>query len=241
MKIDQVKKMWRGGLIVSCQAAKGEPMHGLAHIGAFARAAETGGAAGVRIDAPENVRAVRAITKLPIVASYKIHTPGSEVYVTPTFEAAREVARAGADVIGMDATRRERPGKEELAGIIERIHEELGAGVMADVSTLEEAVEAQYAGADFVTTALAGFTAHTKGIRWFDFDLLAAMVRDLDAPVVAEGRIETPEQAGKAIEAGAFAVVVGTAITRPEKITERFVTAMRGSEMHHAKDAKRRK
>ena len=225
--LSSVREQWKGELIVSCQAAPGEPLYG--HVDALARAAQAGGAAGIRADGPENIRAIRAVTALPVVASYKTREKGSDVYVTPTFESAREIVAAGADVVGMDATGRHRPGGEEAAMMMKRVHEELGAGVMADVSTVEEAAAAEEAGADFVTTALAGFTSCTEHIRCFDFTLLEAMVERLTVPVVAEGWIATPEEAAAALSAGAFAIVVGSAITRPEKITERFVRAIRGA------------
>lgn len=226
--IERIKERWRGQLIVSCQAAEGEPLHGPIHMAALARAAGMGGAAGVRADGPQDVEAIRQVTDLPIVASFKMSVPGSEVRVTPTFDAARQVVAAGADVVGMDATARARPGDDDAAALIRRIQRELGAGVMADASTLEEAIAAAEAGADFVTTALAGYTAYTSHVTSFSFELLDAMVERLDAPVVAEGWVQTPDEAAEAIARGAFAVVVGTAITRPQRITERFAQALKG-------------
>lgn len=217
----------RGGLIVSCQALPDEPLHGSEIMARMAQAAQAGGAVGIRANSPQDIRAIRAAVPLPIIGLYK--TDNREgVYITPTFEHARQIAEAGADVIALDATPRPRMNGELLADLIARIHSELGVGVMADVSTLEEARIAQALGADMTGPTLAGYTPYTH--KTADPNaLLRQMVAELSLPVIAEGGFDTPEKARRALEAGAHAVVVGSAITRPQWITARFVAGLRTS------------
>lgn len=217
----------KGQLVVSCQALEEEPLHGSAHMAAMARAAEAGGAAGIRANGPADIAAIRAATPLPIIGLYKRVVPGYEVYITPTFEAAAEVAAAGAEMIAIDGTTRLRPGPDDLRSLIRRIHQELGLPVMADCATVEEAVEAAAAGADVVATTMAGYTEQTRHQTQFSPELVAAFCQAVSVPVIAEGRIWTPEEGRQALEAGAHAVVVGSAITRPQEITRRYVNAMK--------------
>ena len=191
----------RGGLIVSCQALAGEPLHG-----------------------PEDIRAIRAAVPLPLIGLYKDGTAG--VYITPTLEHARAVAIAGADIVALDGTQRPRPNGETLESIVSAIHAELGNLVLADVSTREEGVAAQAAGADLVSTTLSGYTPYSPQLDGPDLALVQALARELSVPVIAEGRIRTPAEARAALEAGAFAVVVGGAITRPQWITAQFVAGL---------------
>lgn len=211
-----------GRLLVSCQAREGEPLCGPHFMAAMAQSAELGGAAGIRVDGPDNIRAIRKATNLPIVGSYKILSPETEVRVTPTFAAAKAVREAGADIVGIDATFRPRGEGGEAGELIGRIKNELGLLVMADVAVLKEGYTAAEAGADFVTTALAGYTSYSPNLPGPDFKLLTSLVGEVDIPIVAEGRVGTPEEARRSLELGAFAVIVGSAITRPEDITRRF-------------------
>ncbi len=215
----------RGRLVVSCQALPGSPLRRPAIIAALAQCAERGGAAGVRVDGPDDVAAVRRAVGVPIIGIYK--TPGaSPVYITPTFESAQAVARAGADIVAVQATRERDEHGMPLVALIARIHAECGVPVMADVSTVEEGLAAAAAGADLVATTMAGYTPHSRKIPGPDLELVRDLARRGPVPVVAEGRIHTPEDAAAALRAGAWAVVVGRAITMPEAITERFVRAL---------------
>lgn len=226
MTNDTVARL-KGGLIVSCQAAEDTPLHGPAFMAAMAKAAELGGAVGIRANGPDDIRAIRQAVNLPIIGIYKIRMPGYEPYITPTIKAAKEVAAAGADIIAMDATLRPHPGdlsSAELLVLIKR----LGVPVMADISTFEEGVAAAEAGADIVSTTMSGYTPYSTQSDEPDFELVERLASSLSVPVIAEGRIWTPEQARKAIDLGAYAVVVGTAITRPWIVTERFARALRG-------------
>jgi N-acylglucosamine-6-phosphate 2-epimerase len=203
----------RQGLIVSCQAPVDSPLHNPIVIAAMAEAAVIGGAVGVRIDTPDHVKAVRSRVTAPIIGLWKQQLPGYDVYITPQFEHARAIASAGADIIAIDATLRERPGGETVATLIDQIHEQLQKPVMADVDTIDAAIAAANAGADLVGTTLYGYTAQTQQLSPPGFDLLAQMVQQLQVPVICEGGIASPEMAKEALNLGAYAVVVGTAIT----------------------------
>ncbi len=215
----------RGRLIVSCQAPPDSPLHHPAMIAALAQCAERGGAGGVRIDGPDDVAAVRRAVSVPIIGLYKI-PHSSPVYITPTFEMARDIARAGADIVAVQATREREDTGTPLADLVGRIHAECGIPVMADVSTRDEGLAAATAGADLVATTMAGYTPHSRHMPGPDLDLVHDLVNRCPVPVVAEGRITTPEEAAAALRAGAWAVVVGRAITMPDAITARFVRAL---------------
>jgi N-acylglucosamine-6-phosphate 2-epimerase len=215
----------RGGLVVSCQALPDEPLHGAAIMARMAIAAEQGGAVGIRANGPEDIAAIRAAVTLPIIGIYKDGDTG--VYITPSWQHAQAVAEAGADIIALDATQRPRPDGEQLAALIDAIHTRLHKPVMADVSTLEEGLAAEALGADLLSTTLSGYTAYSRQHAAPDFDLVRSLVARARGPVIAEGRIHTPEEARRALDAGAFAVVVGAAITRPQTITHWFVAALR--------------
>ncbi|MBD1917496.1 MULTISPECIES: N-acetylmannosamine-6-phosphate 2-epimerase [Cyanophyceae] len=216
----------RGGLIVSCQAPIDSPLHNATAIAAMAEAALNRGAVGVRIDTPSHIQATRARCTYPIIGLWKQVIAPSEVYITPQFHHAEAVAQAGSDIIAVDATQRLRPGDETLGQIIRQIHERLGRAVMADVDTLDNALKAVDAGADCVGTTLFGYTAETQTETPPGFDLLKAMVAQCPVPVICEGGIATPAQAKQALDLGAYAVVVGTAITGIDYLVQRYVSAL---------------
>jgi N-acylglucosamine-6-phosphate 2-epimerase len=202
------------GLIVSCQAPIDSPLHDPLVIAAMAQASVNQGAVGVRIDTPAHVAAVRRqCPTTPIIGLWKQQLPGFDVYITPQFHHAEAIASAGADIIAIDATLRERPGGETVETIIARIHDELGKRVMADVDTIESAIASRKAGADIVGTTLYGYTAQTQHLSPPGLDLLSQIVEQLDVPVICEGGIASPQMAQEALKRGAYAVVVGTAIT----------------------------
>lgn len=225
-KIQNLKSAIRNGLIVSCQAPADSPLCRPEIIAALAETAEQNGAIGVRIDSPTHIRAVRQVVKVPVLGIYKVEFGGSEVYITPTFQSAKEVAAAGADVIAIDATLRRRPNDESLAELVRRIKEELNLPVMADVSTLEEGLNAvDAAGADFVGTTLSGYTNSTKHLTKPDFELVEKLARRLDVPVICEGRLHSGDDVRRAFDCGAFAVVIGGAITGIDQLVRQFVSA----------------
>jgi N-acylglucosamine-6-phosphate 2-epimerase len=216
----------RSGLIVSCQAYVGEPTFGASMMVAFARSAAQGGAVGIRANSPADITAIRAVVDLPVIGLYKIDLPGFAVRITPTLEAAKEVAKAGAHIIAVDATQRPHPDGLPVDEWIRMVKHAVNLPLLADVATYTEGLAAQAAGAEAVSTTLSGYTAQGPTVDEPDFDLLARLVGGLRIPVFAEGRIGTPQQAERALELGAFAVVVGSAITRPWWITEQFVKSM---------------
>ncbi len=219
----------RGGLIVSCQALPDEPMFGSDIMARLAIAARAGGAVGIRANTPPDVAAIRAaVPELPLIGLWKVVVSGFEdVYITPRVEDAVAVANAGADIIAVDATNRLHPGNKTAADLIQAVKKTTSKLVMADVSTFEEGVAAENAGADVVSTTLSGYTPYSPRQDEPDLALVAALASRLRVPLVAEGRIATPEQARAALDAGAFAVVVGGAITRPQQIAARFAQALR--------------
>jgi len=225
--VQSVIEQIRGGLIVSCQAEEGNPFFEPSLMGKLAKAAELGGAMGIRAKWPD-IPAIRAACDLPILGIDKVYIEGYEVYITPRFEDAERIAEAGAAIIALDCTPRPRPGGETAEAIIRRIKAELKLPVMADISTLAEAIAAEKAGADIVATTLSGYTRYSKRGEGPDWALLEAIIRAVEVPVIAEGGIWTPAEARCALDMGAWAVVVGTAITRPTDMTKRFVRVMAG-------------
>ncbi len=224
MNADSFLAAVKGKLIVSCQALEDEPLHGAEVMAKMALAAKIGGAAAIRANGPADVRAIKQMVDLPVIGLYKQGDSG--VYITPTFAAAAEIAEAGADIIALDCTDRPRPDGLPIDELIDRIHRELKRPTFADVSTLNEAQAAAAAGALMAAPTLSGYTEDSPAQEGPDFDLLARMVEALPAPVIAEGRIHSPAQARRALELGAWAVVVGSAITRPRTITARFVRGL---------------
>ncbi len=216
-----------GALVVSCQAREDNPLHGPAFMAAMARAAEQGGAGAIRANGPSDIAAIRAAVDLPVVGILKRFADGVPVYITPSFADAEAVAKAGADIVAVDATARDRGG-ETLAGLIGAIRGRLGLPVFADVATLEEGLAAEAMGATYVATTLAGYTGSAPVARDAgpDFALLEALVAACRVPVVAEGRFDTPDLAARALALGAHAVVVGTMITNPREISRRFAAAL---------------
>jgi putative N-acetylmannosamine-6-phosphate epimerase len=216
------------GLIVSCQAYEGEPLFGAHIMAAMAKAAEEGGAAAIRANSPADIAAIRKVTALPIIGLYKIHSDVSEVYITPHRASAEAIARAGCDVIAVDATPRPRQNGETLHDLIPFIRNTLGKPVMADCSCLEDAQLAASHGADYLGTTMAGYTAHGRPMTAGpDLDFVQQLVVQFTQPIIAEGRFHLPEQVAAALALGAHAVCVGGAITRPQDITRRFVSAIK--------------
>ena len=220
-------------LIVSSQASEGEPLCAPEHICALALSGVNGGAQGLRLEGADNIAFVRKHSNLPIVGLIKSKNVSEQdklthVYITASFEDAKLCADAGSDIIALDATPRQRLDGLSLPQTISRIHNELKVPVWADISTFAEGVAAREAGADVVSTTLFGYTAQTSCAPDAppDFELLQRLCAELDCPIVLEGRVWHPHEVSKAFELGAHAVVVGSAITRPQLITKRFVAAI---------------
>lgn len=222
--IPEICESLRGKLIVSCQASEGDAFRDAAAMACFACAAIDGGAAGIRAEGIEDVQAIRAAVAVPIIGIKKSYQEDGRILITPSLEAARDLVAAGADLIALDCTVR-----GQRYGALERVRQikaELRVPVLADIATVAEAVSAAEAGADFVLSTMRGYTAETEQYKTFEPEFIAALIRAVTIPVIAEGRIWTPAEARAAMEAGAFAVIVGTAITRPHEITRRFTAAV---------------
>lgn len=216
----------RGGLVVSCQAREGNPLHGPVFMAAMAAAAVAGGAVGIRADGVADIRAIRQAIgpEIPIMGISKLKLPDGSLFITPTAASAEEIIAAGANLIALEATTRPRPGGQSLAEVADAIHA-AGGLAMADCGTLDDARRAVTSGVDAVGTTMSGYVGGPKLVGP-DFELIERMAAELPVPVFAEGRIWTREDARKALDLGATFVVVGTAITNPQAITERFIAGM---------------
>ncbi len=220
----------KNGLVVSCQALENEPLHSSYIMSKMALAAAQGGAVGIRANSKEDIIAIKQEVSLPVVGIVKRDYPDSEVFITATKKEIDELAESGCEMIAMDATMRPRPNGEKLAELVAYTKENYPhVELMADISTLEEALQAEQLGFDCVSTTLYGYTKETAGHKLYDndFEFVKTVVNQVKIPVIAEGNILTPEMARRVLEIGVYAVVVGGAITRPQLITERFVNEIK--------------
>jgi N-acylglucosamine-6-phosphate 2-epimerase len=216
----------RSQLIVSCQAYPGEPMRDPRTTAQFAASAVIGGAAAVRVQGLADIQHTRAAVEVPVIGLWKDGHDG--VFITPTLRHALAVANAGAQVVAIDGTRRQRPDGLSLTATVAGIHTGSQALIMADCGSFEDAAAAVEAGADLIGTTLAGYAGERPKTHGPDLALLEQIASaGLGKPLIAEGRIHTPAQARQALDAGAFAVVVGTAITHPATISGWFAAALR--------------
>ena len=216
-----------GGLVVSIQAPQNSPCHATEVVIAMAAASMTNGAAGVRLDSPEHVAAVRRHwPEALIIGLWKRFHLNSSVIITPRYEDLAAIWSAGADVVALDATDRPRPGGESLEGIVTRAKTELAATLMADIDTLANAERAAALGCDWVGTTLYGYTQATANQSPPGLELLKPLRQRLSIPVICEGGIASPQQAQQAMVLGATAVVVGTAITGIDQQVSRYSQAL---------------
>jgi predicted NBD/HSP70 family sugar kinase/putative N-acetylmannosamine-6-phosphate epimerase len=222
MTIPPIFRGLEGRLIVSCQADKGDAFY--AFMDRFARAAVWGGAAAIRANGLADVRAIRAAVSVPIIGIHKAMAADGKILITGSFEDAAALVAAGADAIALDCTRR----GQQMGALdrLRRIKTELNVPVLADIATVEEAVAAADAGADFVLPTMRGYTDETSHIQDFNPSFIHRVTEAVSVPVMAEGRVDTPSLAAEALRAGAFAVVVGTVLTRPHIMVRRFADAL---------------
>lgn len=220
-----IQEQMKGKLVVSCQADPGNALENTDAIRRMARAVVDAGAKALRLNSTEHITAIRQDTDVPIIGIQKRHQNGM-LRITPDFASAEALAKAGTSIIALDCTTRTWSFGEPWRQLVERIHGELHLPVMADCATLEEAVTAAEAGVDFVGTTLNGYTEDTLGNNTFNWPLLHELARRVHIPIIAEGHISTPAEARRALDEGAWCVVVGSAITRPGVITERFLHAV---------------
>ncbi|GAA0071013.1 N-acetylmannosamine-6-phosphate 2-epimerase [Clostridium sardiniense] len=216
----------KGNLIVSCQALADEPLHSSFIMGRMAIAAKEGGAVAIRAQGVSDINEIKKVAKLPIIGIIKRVYNDSEIYITPTIKEVDELLETECEMIALDATKRKRPNNENIQDLVDAIHEK-GKLAMADVSTLEEGIEAEKIGFDCISTTLSGYTAYSKQSNKVDFELLEELIKTVKIPVICEGKINTPEELKKAFELGAYSAVVGGAITRPQQITKRFTDVLK--------------
>ncbi|XXM71464.1 N-acetylmannosamine-6-phosphate 2-epimerase [Lysinibacillus sphaericus] len=214
-------------LIVSCQAYPGDPLFGADMMATMSTAAKEGGAAAIRANGRGDIIAIKKAVDLPVIGIVKRDYKDSCVYITPTVKEVDELLGTGVDVIALDATGRKRPGGVTLKELTDYIRKRSGCLIMGDISTAAEGEAAMKAGCDFISTTLSGYTPYSRQSADVDFSLIKELAEDFT--VIAEGKIQTPEQAAEAFNYGAHAVVVGTAITRPEVITSRFASKIKES------------
>jgi N-acylglucosamine-6-phosphate 2-epimerase len=214
----------KGGIIVSCQAEGADPFNCPDYVVLFAKAAQMGGAIGIRSEGLDKIKAIKAEINLPMIGLIKDSFDDGFVRITGSFKSVENLIRIGCDIVAIDGTFRKREG---LSGpdFIRKIKQRYdNIVVLADIATYEEAIASEEAGADCVSTALSGYTRETQGNRNSpDFELIKYLSRKISIPIFAEGRINTPKDAKQSMDFGAYAVVVGTAITRPRVITSWFV------------------
>ncbi len=220
----------KGKLIVSCQALPDEPLHSSFIMGRMALAAKIGGAAGIRANTKEDIQEIQSVVDLPIIGIVKRDYENCSVYITPTIKEVDELAEVKPDIIALDATGRLRPNNITLDDFYYRVREKYPAQLlMADCSTVEEALHADKLGFDFIGTTMVGYTEQSKGmkIEENDFEILRNILSKARHNVIAEGNINTPDKARRVIELGAYSVVVGSIITRPQVITKTFTEALK--------------
>lgn len=247
MKTKDLKKKaildsFKGGLIVSCQVQHDDPIYGETIVEKMALAAEWAGAVGIRANSPEQIRQIKNVVDLPIIGLYKIWEEGTDVFITPTLESAKQVWEAGAEIIAFDCTAQKNSDGVPAYELFYEIKKEIPEAIIfADVSNYEEAKRAVEFGADIVAPTLYGYTAETKHIEEPDFREFARMCRDFsdDAYIMMEGHIYTPEDAMKCMFLGAHSVVVGSVITRPHLTAKRFVDLLSGYQHNWREDERK--
>ncbi len=229
MKKEELFEQLKGKIIVSCQAVPGEPLYveekSIMYL--MARAAKQAGTPAIRTSSIRDVIAIKEETGLPVIGLIKIKSEGFESYITPTMKEVDELAAAGSDVIAFDCTAQKRGDGKTIDEFIAEVRKKYpDAILMADISTYEEGINAWRLGVDMVGTTMSGYTAHSPKTDGPDYELVKRLSAEVDIPVIGEGRVHSPEQAVEMLNAGAFAVVVGGAITRPLEIAQRFIKAV---------------
>lgn len=221
----------KGKVVVSVQAMPSEPLYLEKCMVAMMKSVIKGGAGALRVAGARDVRNAKRLFDVPVIGLTKPDVIPSNwqeiVYITPAVKEVIELVEAGADIVAFDGTMRQRPEGAKLEDLIKYIKINKRVS-MADISTLEEAQNAEKLGADILSTTLSGYTQFSQNRGdGPDFELLKELVANTNLPVVLEGRIWEPEEVTKAFELGAHCVVIGSAITRPQLITRRFVCAKR--------------
>ena len=214
-------KTVKGKLIVSCQALPDEPLHSSFIMGRMALAAKEGGAVAIRAQSCIDIDEIKKVTSLPVIGLIKRNYEDSPIYITPTMAEVDELLSTECEMIALDMTNRQRPHGESVQALVERIHE-AGRLVLADISTYEEGIAAAEVNADAISTTLSGYTPYSPQLPGPDVELVTRLSKALSIPVFAEGRINVPDDISLVMAAGAYAPIVGSAITRPQLITAKF-------------------
>ena len=226
MNIKEKLENLKGKLIVSCQALPDEPLHSSFIMGRMALAAKVGGASGIRANTKEDIKEIQTQVDLPIIGIVKRDYEDSDIYITPTMKEIDELMEVKPEIIAMDATISTRPEGKTLDEFFHEVKKKYPKQLfMADCSTVEEALHADTLGFDFIGTTMVGYTKQSEGdkIEENDFEILRTIISKVQHKVIAEGNINTPEKAKRVLELGAYSVVVGSIITRPQLITKSFV------------------
>lgn len=217
----------KGGLIVSCQALKDEPLHSPFIMSRMAYAAMLGGAAGIRANSAEDITEIKKVVSLPVIGIVKKDYPDCPVYITPTMEEINSLVACGCEIIAMDATPRPRPKGQTIEQLFSMARETYPNQLfMADCSTYQEGMQAAAMGFDIIGTTLSGYTEDSQGAPSPNYHMMLGLVYNSDKPVIAEGGIWSPEQLAHAKNCGVHAAVVGSAITRPMLITQKYADIM---------------
>lgn len=229
MKKEELFEQIKGKVIVSCQAVPGEPLYveekSVMYL--MARAAKQAGTPMIRTSSIRDVIAIKEETGLPVIGLVKVQYEGFESYITPTMKEVDDLVAAGSDIIALDCTQQKRGDGKTISEFITEVRTKYpDAVLMADISTYEEGINAWKLGMDIVGTTMSGYTSYTEKTDGPDYELVKRLVAAVDIPVIGEGRVHYPQQAVEMLDAGAFAVVVGGAITRPLEIAQRFISAV---------------
>ncbi|MGE7602457.1 N-acetylmannosamine-6-phosphate 2-epimerase [Peribacillus sp. NPDC097675] len=219
-----------GGLIVSCQALPNEPLHSSFIMSKMALAAKQGGAKGIRANSKVDIIAIKKEVDLPVIGIVKRDYDNSSVFITATFKEIDELLDSGCEMIAMDATHRPRPDNIPLGDLVKYAREKNPSiQLMADIATLEDAIQSEKLGFDCISTTLHGYTEETSGSKLYDndFDFLKQVLQQVNIPVIAEGNVMTPDMYKRCMDLGAHSSVVGGAITRPKDITQLFVNQLK--------------
>lgn len=223
---NEILKNIKGSLIVSCQALPGEPLYceEQSLMPFMAEAARRAGCKCIRTSSVRDVKEIKRKTKLPVIGLIKRVYEGYESYITPTMREVDELVEADADIVALDCTMLSRGDGLTVSEFLHEIRKKYPDIVlMADISTLDEGIQAWKCGVDLVGTTMSGYTPYSPQKDEPDYELVGNLARSVDIPVIAEGKVHYPEQAKKMLELGAYAVVVGGAITRPLEIAQRFM------------------
>ena len=213
---------FKGGLVVSCQATEGTPMNTPEFIAAQAMTVESAGAKAIRAQGIENVARVVSSVNVPVIGLVKSYTSDSDVYITPTVEDVLALEKAGAHIVAVDATQRSRNGGVSLEEFFANVRKVTNIPLLADVDSIENAINAEALGFEAIATTLNGYT-DIPSTTLPNIDLVTAISKVVKVPLIAEGGFANPQQVKDAISNGAWAVCVGTAITNPYLLTKYFI------------------